>query len=257
MCWKVRYNTFFEISIGIDFKMNDKKKNIKKPVFFITGTNTGVGKTFVTCAMLQTISAWGLTTAAMKPVSAGVIETESGGMVEDVVALSTAMTATLPMEIMNPFSLKSPISPNIAAEKEGVTLNVAALLEKTTLFLNQPEDVLLLEGAGGWAVPLNEHELLADYVEALQIPVIVVVGITLGCLNHTLLTVKDIQSRDVPLAGWIANQIDPDMQAYHDNIQTLKDRITAPLLATIPYQLSLDYKHCGHYFSSQLSLLIR
>ena len=238
------------------FKVADKKENNSKPVFFITGTNTDVGKTFVTCALLEAMSTAGLTTAAMKPIACGGIEQDGVFISDDALALSTAMTAPLAMDVINPFLFQAPVSPNIAAERQGAHLTVALLLEKTRGFLSQPEDALLIEGAGGWEVPLNQQEVLADYVVALGIPVILVVGMTLGCLNHTLLTVRDLQSRHVPLAGWVANQVDPSMQAMHDNVQTLQARIAAPLLATIPYQSSPNYKQCSCYFSQQLPLLI-
>ncbi|MEO6697396.1 MAG: dethiobiotin synthase [Gammaproteobacteria bacterium] len=207
--------------------------------FFITGTDTDVGKTWVTLGLLQAFNAAGYRTAAMKPVACGVVETSEGLRNEDALLLQRQASVPLSYEDVNPYLFHPPIAPHLAAQDAGVRIDLSRI---KALYDNiiQRADIVLVEGAGGWLVPLNEQETSADMVERLSLPVILVVGLRLGCLNHALLTVESIARHNVKLAGWVANCITVDMPQQARNIEALQARISAPLLGTIPYLSALD-----------------
>lgn len=205
--------------------------------WFITGTDTEVGKTVATSQLLRAFVANGYATAAMKPVASGceVRRDEQGGewwWNADVAAHAEASNLALPEALTNPYRFLPPISPHLAARDAGVEVSLPHLLDCAQQIAAQA-DVLLVEGAGGWLAPLNETACMADLAAALGYPVILVVGMRLGCINHALLTVQSIKAQGVPLAGWIANQVDPKMSRYGDNLATLQQRIAAPLLGEI------------------------
>ena len=203
--------------------------------FFITGTDTDVGKTYVSCALLQAATAYGLTTAAVKPLAAGGIKTKDGLQNEDALLLQKNCSLSLSYQEVNPLCLEQAIAPHIAAQQAGISLQAGLLAEHCRSVLEKGADLTLIEGAGGWLVPLNDREFVGNIVSALNIPVILVVGMRLGCLNHALLTVRALQSDGVRLHGWNANQLDPHMPAYHENLNTLQSMIEAPLLAVLPW----------------------
>lgn len=209
-----------------------------KKGFFITGTDTGVGKTFVARQILQQFNSQGLRTAAIKPVASGCEETTDGLRNEDALLLQQSMSMQFTYKQINPFAFKPPIAPHIAAQQVGVTLNVEKLLDACQPILTSDADVVIVEGAGGWLVPLNDHETLADFAIALGFPIILVVGMKLGCLNHAFLTATNIQQRKVKFSGWIANSIVPNMLQKNENLNTLKNKINAPLL------FQFEYKTC-------------
>ena len=206
-----------------------------KKRFFVTGTDTDAGKTFVTVLLLEALKAKGATTLALKPVAAGCEEINGELCNDDALKLQAAMTVALPYQQVNPIALRAPIAPHIAAEEEGRRLTVDRLAGLIRGALMTPADVTLIEGAGGWLVPLNERETLANLVKELQLPVILVVGIRLGCLNHALLTAQAIAVAGLPLAGWVANCIDPNAARIEENIQTLQAMLPTPCLGVIPY----------------------
>lgn len=203
--------------------------------FFITGTDTDAGKTYVTCALLQAAKAKGLSTAAVKPLAAGGLKTLEGTHNEDALLLQKNCSLPLSYQEVNPLCLEQAIAPHIAAKQAGVSLRAHDLAEHCYAVMAKQADLTLIEGAGGWLVPLNDKEFVADIVLALNIPVVLVVGMRLGCLNHALLTVRAIQNDGVILHGWIANQLDPQMPAYQENLETLKVLIKAPLLSVVPW----------------------
>lgn len=203
------------------------------PVFFITGTDTDAGKTHAACAVLAAAREHGWTTAALKPVAAGV---NGFGVNEDVDLLSRQCTVRLTPEAINPLCFPAPIAPHIAAAQAGIVLNAQDIAIRCKPVLDRGADLTLVEGAGGWKVPLNDSETLADLVRVLGLPVIMVVGMRLGCLNHAMLTAQAITADGARLAGWIANRIDPHMACYRANLDTLQARLPAPLLAEIPWQ---------------------
>lgn len=201
--------------------------------FFITGTDTEVGKTYSTCALLHRARQSGLRAAGLKAVAAGV---DAEGKNEDVEALRAASSPELdlPESIRNPYLFSPAIAPHIAAQKVGVHIEFAAIAAAVR-YAAQRADVVLIEGAGGFRIPLGAEGDSADLAQQLNLPVILVVGMRLGCLNHALLAAEAILARKLPLAGWIANSIQPDMPYYDDNLATLKSLMPAPLLGIIPH----------------------
>jgi dethiobiotin synthetase len=204
--------------------------------YFVTGTDTGVGKTLVSCALLHAFAARGKRVAGMKPVAAGC---DDDGINEDVKRLRSATTVFASLGQINPYSFIPAIAPHLAAKRNGVAIQLERILESYHELTAQA-DVVIVEGAGGWMVPLNETQNSVDLVTAMELPVILVVGMRLGCLNHALLTELAIKQAKLVCAGWVANVLDANMDALDDNISALQQRIKAPLLGVIPYQENLD-----------------
>ena len=198
--------------------------------FFLTGTDTEIGKTFITCALLHRARQLGLRAAGIKPVAAG---TDAAGRNEDVENIRAASNVDLPREVINPCCLSPAIAPHLAAAEEGVTIDFAPILAACASAI-QKADLLIVEGVGGFRVPLGVDRDSADLAVALALPVILVVGLRLGCLNHALLTAEAIAARGLTLAGWVANRIDPDMLRAEDNIAALRERLGAPMLGSVP-----------------------
>ena len=201
---------------------------------FVTGTDTGVGKTLVSAALLHTLAQRHARVVGMKPVAAGLVQQAGAWVSEDVLMLRAASTVQVPPELDNPVALPEPLSPHLAAAHAGRHVSVAQLLRAQRELLTRA-DVVLVEGAGGWRVPLNELETLADLARAMAAPVVLVVGLRLGCLNHALLTAEGIRADGLTLAGWVANSVDPDMACRDENIDTLRQRLHAPLLGVVPW----------------------
>ena len=202
---------------------------------FVTGTDTGVGKTQVAVALIHALRARGLRVAAMKPVSAG---NAPGELNEDVVALLQAANVAVDLRDVNPYAFEPAIAPHIAAQQAGVRIDLDVILESYGR-LAAAADVVVVEGAGGWRVPLNEHEDLADLAQHLALPVVLVVGLRLGCLNHALLTADSIAHRKLPWGGWVGNAIDPDMACQSENVASLRARLPGPCLGILSYQSDL------------------
>lgn len=201
---------------------------------FITGTDTEVGKTFFTVALIHALQNAGKSVMAYKPVAAGCELIDGRWSNEDARAIIQALNAKVDYQTVNPVALKSPIAPHIAAQQESIELNVEHLQAKVNLAV-QDVDFLLVEGAGGWLVPLNKHQTFADYAQAEQLDVILVVGLKLGCINHALLTEQAIKNSGLNLIGWVANHVDPNMLEQQANIETLTQSLNCPLLAEIPW----------------------
>ena len=195
---------------------------------FIAGTDTGVGKTLVAKALIERYVAAGKRVAVMKPVSAGCVQTPEGWLNDDVAQLRAASNVALPLALMNPYAFELPIAPHIAAQLAGIEIDLARI-ESAYREIAVQSDEVIVEGVGGLLVPLNANQTAADIVVRLNLPVILVVGMRLGCLNHALLTVEAMQQRGLTLAGWIANRIDPAMPAFDANLASLQARISAPL----------------------------
>lgn len=197
--------------------------------YFVTGTDTGVGKTTVSCALLRAFAAQGKKAVGMKPVVAG----SENGRWHDVEQLIAASNIRAEREYVNPYALHPPISPHIAAQQAGIDIDIAGI-ERAYQALSSQADIVIVEGAGGFLVPLNAQQTGADLARALNLPVILVVGMRLGCLNHALLTAQAIHASGLPFAGWVANCIDPQMRTLQENIATLEQRLESPLLGIIP-----------------------
>lgn len=204
-------------------------------MYFIAGTDTEVGKTKVTESLLLTAQSLGKSTLGLKPLAAGADELDGKWSNEDARALMAASSIKLPYESVNPVLLKEPMAPHIAADRENKRLSTQNLVGfcRGTM-MTAKADVTLIEGAGGWKVPLNYQETLADVAKALQLDVILVVGMKLGCLNHALLTAEAIERDGLKLRGWIANRMTEDMNGLEENIQTLQRLIRAPLVGVLP-----------------------
>jgi dethiobiotin synthetase len=213
--------------------------------YFVTATDTDAGKTFVTAALLAGAARRGLRAAGLKPVAAGAEPTAEGLRNGDALTLMGAASAAFPYEQVNPLCLAPPIAPHIAAREAGITLDVAGVLAACRPLLHSDLDLLLVEGAGGWRVPLNATETLADLARALGFPVILVVAMRLGCINHALLSAEAIRADGLTLAGWVANSPVVEMPRYRDNLATLAARLGAPLLGEIPPLPSGDYREAA------------
>ncbi len=200
--------------------------------WFVAGTDTGVGKTAVSCGLLAAAAQSGLRTAAVKPVAAGCDE---NGQNEDALSLQAAMTETLDYSQVNPVALNAAVAPHIAAGLEGKRMQAKRLAGLCRGVMLGGADFVLIEGAGGWRVPINARETLADLAMELQVGVILVVGMRLGCINHALLTAEAIRRDGLQLAAWVANQPGPRMEYHQENLDTLRQLLPAPLLGDIPF----------------------
>ena len=201
-----------------------------KSAWFIAGTDTEVGKTFASCALLHVLRNAGIAAVGMKPVAAG---TDAAGRNDDVEALRAASGVQAPRSLINPYLFQPAIAPHIAAAEEGRCIDIEHIV-RTFDTLREQADTILVEGVGGFCVPLGPDSDTADLAEKLGLPVILIVGMRLGCINHALLTQQSIAARGLKLAGWIANRIDPDMSRFEENLAALKTRVAAPLLGVIP-----------------------
>ena len=197
--------------------MDQRKK------YFITGTDTDVGKTWVACRLLEKYNKEGLSTLGLKPVAAGCEETAEGLRNEDALKLMAASSVALPYEQVNPVTLKEAIAPHLAAAHENKTLGADRLAGYVRGAMMTPADVTLVEGAGGWMVPLSPRESMADLAKILGLPVILVVEIKLGCINHALLTARAIRMDGLELAGWVANKLDENDSVAMENVYTLEN----------------------------------
>lgn len=209
--------------------------------YFVTGTDTGVGKTFVSCALLHALARRHPRVVGMKPVAAGLVQVSEGWDSEDAIALRAASTVPVPPALDNPVRLPDPLSPHIAAERAGTRIDIHHLVA-CHRELVQRADAVVVEGAGGFLVPLTPEHTGADLAQALGLPVLLVVGLRLGCLNHALLSAEAIRARGLTLTGWVANRIDPAMDAADENIAFLRQRLGAPLLADIPHSATPDFR---------------
>ncbi len=204
--------------------------------FFVTGTDTEVGKTYFSARLLESQANAGLKVAGYKPVSAGCEMIDGQPVNEDAFALWQASNLSVSLTQVNPVALMPPIAPHIAAAQAGVTISKERLVAGYHALAEHQPDLLIMEGAGGWQLPLGNNVWMPDVVKALKLPVIMVVGMRLGCLNHAMLTVQAIAQSGLSLHGWVANSMSATpMPYYAQNLQTLEDAIDAPLLAELPY----------------------
>ncbi|HEY0857493.1 MAG TPA: dethiobiotin synthase [Albitalea sp.] len=212
---------------------------------FVVGTDTGVGKSLVAAALLHRLGEQHARVVGMKPVAAGATCDEAGTWAnEDVLALQAASTIDAPAALRNPCLLKAAVSPHIAARRDGVVIDVGHIVSCAAALRSQA-DVVVVEGAGGFRVPLGDSLDGADLAVALRLPLVLVVGLKLGCLNHALLTIESIAARGLTLAGWVVNRIDPHMPEQEANIELLERRIAAPCLGDIPHRLPPDARQAA------------
>jgi dethiobiotin synthetase len=205
----------------------------------VTGTDTGVGKTLVACALLSAFAARGLSAVGMKPVASGAEPGDHGLVSDDVEQLAAAGNVIAPRADMNPYCFGPPIAPHVAARQAGVEIELDRI-ERAYQALAARAQVVVVEGVGGFRVPLGADSDTAQLAERLALPVLLVVGMRLGCLNHALLTADAIVSRGLTLAGWVANHIDPRMAVADENVRALEQRLSAPLLGRIAFAAAPD-----------------
>lgn len=205
-----------------------------RAIFFVTGTDTEIGKTTIAAALLHGANKLGLSTMGLKPIASGSEQTSEGLRNADALALWQECSIPLSYEEVNPFYFEPAIAPHIAAASIGKVLKANQLVDIIQHRLTKQADFTLIEGAGGWYTPLNERELFSDVVKALSIPVILVVGMRLGCVNHALLTKQAILKEGLSVVGWVANVVDSKMANLSENIQTLSDHLDIPLLGIVP-----------------------
>lgn len=206
--------------------------------FFVTGTDTSVGKTTVTVRLMQQLVAQGLTVIGMKPVASGCEWVDGRWQNDDVLQLTAASNVSVPAELINPYCFEPAIAPHIAAAQAGVEIDfnvIRAAYEQITTMA----DVVIVEGAGGLLVPLNATQTIADLIQALSLPALVVVGMQLGCINHALLTAQVLKQRNIDFCGWVANNIDPQMSVPQENLQSLITGLQQPPVLQVPFQESL------------------
>lgn len=220
--------------------------------YFVTGTDTDVGKTLISCALLHGFAGRGLRVVGMKPVAAGCDEQ---GINEDVRALRAASNVLASLGQINPYCFEQAVAPHLAAQFAGVRISLDRIVQTYRELVSQA-DMVVVEGAGGFCVPLNESEDGADMARLLKRPVILVVGMRLGCLNHALLTQRAIAATGLKTAGWVANCMDGQMSMLNENIAALEERLDAPLLGVVPhFQTPPDAADVAQYLD--LALLSR
>jgi dethiobiotin synthetase len=224
--------------------------------FFISGTDTGIGKTRSTLYLMQALQAAGLSVAGLKPVASGA-EWRDGLLVnDDALALQAAASTSLPYALVNPFVFEPPVSPHIAAALAGRAINFAAIAEnceKAAEFA----DIVLVEGVGGWKAPLSERETVADLARFLGFPVVLVVGLRLGCLSHAALTRDALVSSGLPFAGWIGNQVVRDFPYVDENLRTLHSIFGCPPLGRIPFREGPDLPGNGEFRQLAVEPILR
>ena len=217
--------------------------------FFITGTDTDIGKTRIALGLINKLNTMGHTTTVMKPLSAGCDSTPDGLRNDDAVQLIQQASFKPDYDKVNPYAFKPAIAPHLAAEKENTVIDLSRI---KNIFdeLSAQADYIVVEGAGGWKVPINKQQTMAELAEALALPVILVAGMRLGCLNHAILTVESIQHAGIPIAGWIANTLSKNFTELDANIKTLKEHLEIPFLGTVPYMEKCEPQQTGQYINT-------
>ena len=206
---------------------------------FVTGTDTGVGKTVASAALLHAFRARGLRAVGMKPVASGCVPTPDGWRNDDALALQAASDPVPPYDDLNPFALPAPLAPEIAARDAGVDVQLGVLVSAFER-LHPLADLVLVEGVGGWAAPLTATLDQRHLVQELRLPVVLVVGMRLGCINHARLSARAIQDDGARLVGWIANEVDPGMERKDENFALLSARLPVPCWGRLPYARDID-----------------
>jgi len=216
--------------------------------YFITGTDTDSGKTLITCALMVKMKEAGFSVNAMKPIAAGISILDEGNLNEDVVMLHRYASMEVDYRLMNPYLFEPAIAPHLAAKDIGVVIESNIIKEAYEELLQQA-DVTLVEGAGGWLVPLSKDLDVGDMPTLLSLPVILVVGLKLGCINHTRLTINVMRSQGVEFSGWIGTQVEKNMSALQGNIDSLKEIIDVPCLGIVPFDKNIDASKAAQYLT--------
>jgi dethiobiotin synthetase len=221
---------------------------------FVTGTDTGIGKTRVSASLLSALNANGIRAVGMKPVASGCDATSSGLRNDDALALIAQSHGAPDYASVNPFALRDPIAPHIAAREAGREITLAPI-DAAFAALSTNVDCVIVEGVGGWDVPLSGSLMQSDIARSLGLPVILVVGIRLGCINHALLSARAIESDGCRMIGWIGNRIDATMLRADENIDALRQRLPAPCLGMLPFAADHDVRRMGAYLSAAVTAI--
>lgn len=223
-----------------------------RPDVYVTGTDTGIGKTFASCALLHALRGQGLRAVGMKPVASGCTWLDGGWKNDDALALQQASAVDVAYADINPFALEHPLAPELAARDAGTEVTLPPILDAYARLATKA-DAVVVEGVGGWAAPLSSSLMQVDLVRALELPVVLVVGLRLGCLNHALLSARAIEADGATLAGWIGSHVDPAMARVEDNLKMLQARLPAPCWGVLPHMPNAEpAAMAGHLRVAQL-----
>ena len=223
---------------------------------FVAGTDTGIGKTVAAASLLAAVNGRGLRAVGMKPVASGCAP-RAGGLRNDDAELLIAHSAGNPdYAQVNPYALPEPVAPHLAARAAGIEIRLERIVAAHAA-LRAQADIVVVEGVGGWTVPFSATLMQADLVRALGLPVILVVGLRLGCINHALLSARAIAADGCRLIGWIGNRIDPEMERSQENLSTLQERLTAPCLGVLPFAQSPDAVELAGHLGAALNVVAR
>jgi dethiobiotin synthetase len=228
----------------------------QKPTgIFITGTDTGVGKTLVSVSLVKALVKHGLRVSAMKPIASGSEQTPAGLRNADAMALAAASNVAAPYAAINPYCFEPAISPHIAAEEAGIDVDIR-VIQRSFETLAAGADVVVVEGAGGWYAPISQSLAMSDLPKLLDIPVLLVVGLRLGCLSHALLTKRAIEANGAEFAGWVANSIDSTLERRAQNLSSLERGLAGAPLSVFPFEPDAQSDvRCGEQLGRGLSLL--
>lgn len=215
--------------------------------FFVTGTDTGVGKTLISTALIHALRRRGLRVTGMKPVASGCIDNGYGLRNEDADRLLEATNVSADYDLICPYRFMPPIAPHIAAQEEGIDINIDHIIQCYQK-LQSCSDAVVVEGVGGWQVPIKEDQFMSDLAVETGLPIVIVVGVRLGCISHALLTAASVLASGLPVAGWVFNQLDPDMQQLDAVKQTLQGYMPGTMLADIPFQEDPDVEAIARSF---------
>jgi len=223
-----------------------------RPDVYVTGTDTGIGKTFASCALLHALRGQGLRAVGMKPVASGCTWLDGRWKNDDALALQQASAVDVAYADINPFALEHPLAPELAARDAGTEVTLPPILDAYARLATKA-DAVVVEGVGGWAAPLSSSLMQVDLVRALELPVVLVVGLRLGCLNHALLSARAIEADGATLAGWIGSHVDPAMARVEDNLKMLQARLPAPCWGVLPHMPNAEpAAMAGHLRVAQL-----
>jgi dethiobiotin synthetase len=229
--------------------------NSKTSGIFVTGTDTGVGKTLVSVSLVKALVRHGLRVSVMKPIASGSAHTPAGLRNADALALAEASNVAAPYAAINPFCFEPAVSPHIAAEEAGIRVDTGLIKDRFEALASNA-DFVVVEGAGGWYVPISETKMVADLPKLLGVPVLMVVGLRLGCLNHAALTKRAIEANGAEFAGWVANKIDPTLERSGENLASLERMLGSAPLALFPFALDMQSDvRCGEQIGRRLSLI--
>jgi dethiobiotin synthetase len=222
---------------------------------FVTGTDTGVGKTLVSVSLVKALVQHGLRVSAMKPIASGSEHTPAGLRNADALALAGAANVSVPYETLNPYCFEPAVSPHLAAKEAGIDVDLRIIKERF-LALASGADFVVVEGAGGWYAPISPTQRMSDLPAMLDVPTLLVVGLRLGCLNHALLTKRAIDAHGVEFAGWVGNRVDSTLQRREENLASLTQMLGSEPLAVFPFQPESQFDvRCGEHIGRRLSLI--